>query len=502
MSDEAEEDQQLGRRELLALAGTAITVASGSFLLLGNSDAEPDRNGVSDGQRTGSSQGTGTDGSKKDRVEGENITDYGAKPNPNDPTARAAERNLNAIIDAANAAGNGGSIYVPSGTFFFGHDGTGPDRYLDFGNREPSGISIRGDGPQKSTLAITAHAPVSEQPNQSFGYWNRGYYHGRIDIENIRLNGNYEQIDDNFSDVGGGSWGPQVDGNSDLYLYNVHLRGWHLAGVRGRESLRSATYCTFEDNGIKRHNETNGDSISHHISCAPLGGDECVIKRCHFIDCSGSAVDIKNHDGTIKIHDCYAEGTGANLCKLSAGRRLEIKNVYHVANTKSLERKVDDIDHEDNFHGRNFIQSLGERGTENIILHTESVESRDMSDYAIQASDIFKKGPANIVWKGTMIAFHNTNQVRDEHTIRDRNGGRFTDVDIDRMSVHGSNVQIFETDKSNGRIRTLNRGRDGRLGETGEITIETDNVGAEPVVPDVPLRTEVGINADGRPKTK
>jgi hypothetical protein len=484
-SEDASRDNwpELDRRKLLTALAGAITAVTGGVYLSSRepapSDLDFDR--IDTGYRV--------------PEDAQNIAEYGAKPNPNDPDAAAAERNLEAIVDAATAAGEGGSIYVPEGTYYFGHDGSGPERYLDFGEKEPAGVSIYGADPETATLAVTGRAPASEQPIQSGFRWSDGYDHGRVDVRNVRLDGNYENLD-NLRAVGGGSWGIQVDGEGELHLFNAHIRGWHLAGVRGREFVRSAHFCTFEDNGIGNHNDTDGGSISHHLTCRPPDDATLVVSRCRFVDCAGSAVNIRFNDGVVRIHDCHVSGTGANLLKLSAGRLVELRRVYHEATTESLKGKLVDREGGKNFYGKNFIQSLGERGRVPVTVHMEHVESRNIREYAFQSRDNYEQGPADLTWTGDMIAIHCSNLAYDDAVIRNRNGGRFVDVDIDRLSVHDSRGDVFDTVGSTGSVRRLSRGGNGGgLGECGGIEIGTDDADGEPYRPSVPPRNRVGINA-------
>jgi len=373
--------------------------------------------------------------------------------------------------------------------YYFGHDGSGVDQYLDFGEREPAGISIVGDGPEKSVLAVTEHADPEDQPLQSGPKWSDDHDHGTINIADIRLDGNYENLG-NLREADGGSWGVQVNGDGELHLYNAYLRGWHLASVRGGELFRSAKYCTFEDNGIGNHNDTSGDSISHHISCKPKEGNEVLVEHCKFLDCAGSAINIRYNDGVVRLHNCYVEGTGANLCKLSAGKLLELRNVYHKAYTRSLESKMaSQSDDTLNFYGKNFIQSLDERGEKQVTVDAKNVLTEDIREYAIQA----RNAPVNMT--GDLVAIRNSNMRYDDQVIRNRDGGIFRNLQIDRLSVHNSNAEIFGLEQSEGKIKTLRRHGNEGLGVIGSVTITNDLPGEGSFKPDLPSKDQVGINS-------
>jgi hypothetical protein len=422
----------------------------------------------------------------------ESISDYGAEPNPNDPGLAAARRNLEAIVEASEAAGKGGAIYVPEGEYYFGSDDSGFSPYVEFGKTGPPGISIIGDGANKSTLAITRHAAAENRPNQSAFIWYDGYDHGSVDVRDIKLDGNYENVT-GLAENGGGSWGLQMSKTGDFHLEGAWIRGWHLAGVRGRAVLRSVKNCTFQDNGIGRHNETNGRSNSHHISVRPQAGDEFIVENSCFIDCAGNAVNIRFGDGVTKMHNCYVSGTGSGLCKMSAGKVVELKNIYHRANTPSIERKVDKRDIGPDFHGRFFINNLGNRGTTPTTVIMENVLSRDMADYAFQAQSEIGDGPMNVIWKGDMIEIYNTNRARDDAVIRDHGAGRFSDIDISRLSVHNSNAKVFMLENSQGNIETFSYSDTDGLGNAGDVTVNVSALGQELFRPTVPTIDEVGV---------
>lgn len=506
MTEDKTGDGWISRRNVLALVGTgiaALTSSSGVRITGPDTPRPPDGSRLSTAAETGRDRRDTADGddddgpgAEREQLPGENIEAYGAEPNPADPNVAAAKRNLTAFLDAATAAGDGGTVYVPAGVYYIGHDGVGPDPFTQFGSREPAGISIVGEGPVTSALAISEHTPAEEQPNQSGFMWVAGHDHGTITVEDVWLDGNYENLP-NLVDTHGGSWGLQLNGTGGISLNNAYIRGWHLAGIRGRHMVESVTGCAFGQNGIGVHNDTNGNANSHHISIRPRAGDESLIERCHFIDCAGNAVNFTRNDGTLRMTDCYVTGTGSGLCKLSGGGLVEFKRIYHEANTDSLEQQVSERNDGINFHGRHLIKSLGERGESPVTLKTEHIESRDITAYALLARGGIGDGPPNVIWEGDMVAIHNANMTHGEEAIRDGAGGSYRDVAVDRLSVHGSGGDVFDTENSNGRIETLHRGNNaGGLGDPGNITIETDNEGGEPFLPDVPDVDEVGINTD------
>jgi len=483
---------RVSRRHTLALLGTgAAALMSGSET--SRVGSAPAKSAITTGRSDGENEPNGTEGNKQSPP-GENIADYGAVSNPDDPSAAAAEQNLTAIVDAANAAEAGGTVFVPEGTYHIGHDGNGPNPFIEFGGREPAGISIVGAGPEVAAVVISEHTPASSQPNQSGFLWRDGYDHGSIRVKDIRLDGNYESLS-NLWEAGGGSWGLQADGRGTITLHNAIISGWHLSGLRGRHMVETVRRCTFADNGIGVHNDADGGANSHHISVRPREGSTCRIEHCQFVDCGGNAINVRRNDGTTEMVNCRAVGTGSGLCKLSGGGLVVFRHIYHEARTDSIVRKVNERLGSSNFYGRNFINSLGERGDEPVTLRTGHVETRNITEYALQSRGELGNGPPAVAWEGDMIAIHNPNMTNGTAAIRNKAGGVFDDVAIQRLSVHGGDDDVLSTTNSTGRIETLHRGNNGGgLGEHGDITIDVDRVGGDPFVPDVPDASNVGIN--------
>jgi len=415
----------------------------------------------------------------------EDITEHGAVANPDDPSFDAAKRNWKAVLDAANATGDGGEIYVPEGTFYFARDSR--SSFFEFGGQEPAGISITGAGPERSALGVSRHTDASSHPIQTGFYYDDGVDHGTVTIRDIRLDGNYENLPD-LRSAGGGSRCMNIAGSGDVHFSNAHIRGWYQEAILGRDVLRTVDRCTFEENAIADHNYSGGGHIGHHITTHASEGNPLTVTNSHFIDCSGSAIDVRFNTGEIRMQDCYVTGTGANLCKLSASSLFDVRRVYHRANTPSLESKLDEKSGE-NFYGRCFINRLSDRTGGVPTVYLEDVETRDHMGYAIQAA----AGQLNL--QGDNFAIHNATFELADEVFRDRDGAHFSDVALDRVSVHNCEQALFGTQDSDGAIKTLARDGNGGLGDTGAITIEADEQGASPLTPNVPAASDVGINS-------
>ncbi len=120
----------------------------------------------------------------------EDITNHGVgrDHNPNDPDLSVAREVLNALHSAMDAAGPNGSIFVPEGTYYFGSE----DVYslINLGGSQPRGISVYGEGPAKSTLAVTEHMDPAVISNQTAFIYDGDADHGDVEIRGLTLDVN------------------------------------------------------------------------------------------------------------------------------------------------------------------------------------------------------------------------------------------------------------------------------------------------------------------------
>ncbi|RLM34612.1 MULTISPECIES: right-handed parallel beta-helix repeat-containing protein [unclassified Haloarcula] len=486
MTDDSGLASQIGRRKLLALLGSAAVTGGVAHQVFGGRFTGPSEEPLASVKGTPEAK---PDQEHKPETSGENIRAHGAKPNPGDPSIEAAERNLKALQTAAQAAGAHGSIYVPEGTYYIGRRAAQYEPFNRIGvdGDMPPGISIYGAGPQASELAITERLQADSHPVQTGFRYMDDVDHGTVVVRDVRLNGNYENLP-NLRGAGGGSRCIKVGGDGDLHLSNAHIRGWYQEAILGRDVLRTVNRCTFEDNAIADHNYSDGGHVGHHITTHASKGNPLRVTNSRFIDCSGSAIDVRFNAGEISVRNCYVTGTGANFCKLSAASLLDVRRVFHRANTPSLEAKLDDIPgHE--FDGRQFIQRIASRADTPPTVRLNDVVTTNMTDYALQCRI------DEMTIEGDMIAIIKTNIREDDEVIRDRDSGWFSDIDIDRLSVHECNGMVFDLSSSNGTIQTLARNNNqGGLGNTADLTVETDAKGQAPFEPSVPSPSTVGIN--------
>ncbi|EMA08834.1 hypothetical protein SAMN05443574_12035 [Haloarcula vallismortis] len=138
----------LSRRRLIALVGGVVTAISGVLYRwlpgvdTGDGDTSNETTGSAGASVQPTATPTGPTAEPNVPRDAESIGGYGSESNLNGPSLAAARRNLQAIRDAAEAAGKGGTIYVPEGEYYFGDEDSGFSPYVEFGEAGPPGVSI------------------------------------------------------------------------------------------------------------------------------------------------------------------------------------------------------------------------------------------------------------------------------------------------------------------------------------------------------------------------
>ena len=420
----------------------------------------------------------------------EDITDHGAVRNPDDPNDGSPSINREAIIDAANAAGKGGSIYVPSGTFYYGRNSG--NSWIRIGGHTAHGISVYGDGPGDSTLAITEHTPEGGIATM-FRYEPNEYETDTVTVtyRGLQLDGNSPNLADDVTGIGinvrGGNPGLSLD------FERVHLYQITQSGIRQSGSGDSTIdYCTFEHIGIKFENDRwdgRNTSIEHCYIPSPdaSNGDLAKITNSEFLLCSGNACD-PGGDGQVVIENCYGEGMGTGLAKIKENS-VTVENVYARMNTPELENLLASMDRARPYDGRVGIYFFDDSPGEVVL---SDVKFQDMTEQASYVdTDI------SVEIKGDKVAFENVGTKRDIQggALRERSGAALT-WEMDRMSVHGVNstFDAFDTSTGGGTIRELTWDGAASLGDAGSTTISSQTEGGDPLEPTVPSRDEVGID--------
>lgn len=474
MSDDLRERRRAcraPRREFLALPATAVTALTGCVSYL-SSESETNPNDQNQGDES-------------EEKEGENIADYGAAPNPDDPDFATARRNIEAIWEAAGAAGPGGTLYVPAGTYYVGSD---REYNIDFGRVEPRGISWHGDGPTESVVTLTEHMDRNDQSHVLMYYADAD--HGTVEMQDIQLYGNSQNLSGLKQDNKRSSIGVQAVSNAGaLECDNVLFDSWHDQAVRTREDWRAEfRECTFFECGAESRKEGySGHTLS-------LGGN-ATFRQCRIRRAGSFVVNYSDGDGVLRMRECYVKGYGSGLVKLSSGETVDLENVFVQGRTPWVrDNYPENDDPTQTFRGRTFVDQILDDNGIRKRLRLRDVEFSDCTMDGIRCRH-------DMLLDADRVAIYNANSEDiGKGAISSQGGGDLHfDMSGQEISIHDSKgyaIDVRSDSAGTGTIGTLYRdGNTDGLGEIDEITITHQHIGAGPLSPDTPAENETGINS-------
>lgn len=473
------EDSLMHRRKLLVLAGTsAAALMGGASYALSGTGKSPDKQTnsapekPSDTPRKGSNS-TGTDGVS--------IAEFGATAGTD--SKAVARQNREAIRDAALAAGEGGTVRVPAGEYYFGD--TTLLNQLRFGRSEPSGISFVGEGPRRSKLIFTA----TVKPNSGY----RGFRydgtdqqgnpidHGEVTIRNLCFDGNYENLNIN---PGRTIWGFNIHGNGSFNFENVWIRGWWANATRFQDVSVEMRRCLFQENAIGVAQVSSERTAGHHISANPSGNDSVLIEDCRFERCSGTVLNRRRGDGDVVMRRVLVRGVGYGCIKLSdTNGTTRVQDVNFVPQTDWL---LENLPQRYEMDGRWFVYRV--RGDE----YTPTIDIQDVVAGRLSRSFILCFGDTELVVSGNRIAVRHAS-LDDKHDPAAIRADSRIKFDIDTISVHDTGDKVFDTPEAVGTIGTLYRDGNEGLGDPGNTSLG-DRPNSKTIKPDVVTPDEVGLD--------
>lgn len=433
----------------------------------------------------------------------EDITQYGATAGTD--TIDAAEQNRDAIVEAANNSASN-SVYLPAGNWYIG-DRSSND-FLSFGrdavDRGPVGTSLYGAGPEETFMTVASDSPGDV--GLQIRYHGDQSDHGTVTWQGLTYDGNYEAI--GIDPDQGNQRGLVIDSPGDFSFENVRIRQTYAAAIR--LAVESGSYsvnrCTFRDAGIGRHNGTDGSSVDHFIA-GWFANSTLSITNSVFELTSGTVVDFDGTGTKTTVENCWCRGIGSAMFKVNDTGSCQVSNLYFQGESTELSDMLNSSGPaQGEFHGRWFLYRLDGDTSNNPTFDLNDVEIQDLPYEAFYIRDRVSDGSSLAVTlqggSSGPVAIQNSSTLGGRpSSFRDREDSALADIDIGQLSVHDTNGTVFDSPNANGTVGSLNRSGNDSLGDTGGISIQSDNQGSDPFTPTVPSRSEVGINPqiDGAP---
>lgn len=426
----------------------------------------------------------------------ENIKEYGGIEG--DESIEAAETNRDAIHEASVAADDN-TVYLPEGEWYVGDENAAqflqPGR--DIVDRGASGLSFTGDGPEKTFLIVSPETETSGGLEIQY-HWDNP--HPNTTWDNLTYDGNQHNLTFETGDdiIDERQRGIDIRTGGDFTFENVRFRNIHENCVHGTSSggySMEFDRCSFYHSGIGRHNQQDGSQVGHFIVAGIDADQHLSITNSEFELVSGTVFDLSSGtDSEVTVDNVWASGIGNAFSKINNAGSVDVSRVYFEGNTAALDQELStDGSGEGNHNGRWFIYRLA--GTEGEVpdvtlndIEAHSLPYHFMEVYRGYNLNVYggRDGPVAIYDAATIssrdAAFRDAGYSTSEFYF-----------DFGDLSIHHTPGGAFDVADSSGTIETVNRNDTDGLGETGDVTIHNDTVGASAFEPDVPSRDEVGI---------
>lgn len=417
----------------------------------------------------------------------EDIRDYGATPDDGTDDSQA-------FREAANAAGKGGTIRVPAGTYRISSSGLVSAQPLQFGKREPAGISIVGDGPSKSIIKWEdGYDGRDGSPRGAI--WNDDYDHGNVVVRDVTFDGNWQNLNLPSDGKGSTGWALEMHGdpNSSFTIERTILKGWWTNGALAihDEGKVRFNYCSFIECGLG--SDDVGQGSGHGFNASATSGT-IVAENCYWNKCSGTAVDMtKDAGGNLEIRNSFAHNLGDAFVKKNQGTgTLRVRNVHVVPRDSWIQNgNLQKLESNGNYCFYAVPKNQDDVG----VIDIEHLWVENLAEPFVHYS---QDGGGTIQGAGP-VRVERSNLVnrkgRDSAFFIDTVTSR-THVSIDKLSIHGvrnaDGLFNFTSGTADGNIGELHRGSDSVIGNTDQVSIDTDNASGVPLTVTVPSRTDVG----------
>lgn len=404
----------------------------------------------------------------------ENVTDYGA-------AGDGTTDDTQAIRDAADAAGPGGTVYFPSGTYLVGSNSRQPFLYPSGGGWD--GLTWEGEDNLNTTIKMAGGQP------DSFFMWRGNSRGGPI------VDATFRQLDINMNKQNQPSGEPSHailinQGSGFLKMRDCVVRNSNAGGVRvnGDTVQLDIEHCAFKDIG-RPDNQYNGHAINPNFDST----NTCDIRWTLFENTIASDIDVGSDQDadyvTCTIHRCYSEGSPVFVKLDPANAKTTVSNSKFVA-------------------GSGGVQSAGIKSNNNNA-QCGALELDNVAIIGPTGKAGIDLGSATDVSDGALSKFlMQTVHIEDVDNDDERGGGihaEGTDIGssgtISVQQVGPSNdsgalnFTSYGGKTPSGSLNEVRHAGTSGIGKTEGISIGSNIAGGTAVSPDVPSKSDVGPRA-------
>lgn len=387
----------------------------------------------------------------------QDVTDHGA-------VGDGSTDDTQAIRDAADAAGPGGTVYFPAGTYVIGRDTRVPLSYPTDGSWDD--LTWAGEDYSKTTIRMAGGQ------SKVYFMWKMGSS-GDPQVDSVTwkqltIDGNKH----NQNSPPSGTMCRTYAMTGTVTMRDCVVKDTYGPGIRfDDEPNVDIRYCHFAGCGMV------GEKASHAINPNMSADRSCVVKYCLVENSAGTDIDVgvdgQDHLQSVLIERCVInQGRGA--LKLSGGnKKTTVKNTQINGGSRTT-IGVKANSNTDNCGSLEFREVVFDGGDWPAIdLASADFNSLNVYQTAIKNVDQGDHRNVGIYVQSTDFGSSGTVSVHNVGSNHDGKAVEFTD---------GSSGAISEI---------IHDGTSG-LGSTGGVTVGTNTAGGSALSPDVASLSDVG----------
>jgi hypothetical protein len=386
----------------------------------------------------------------------ENVTDYGA-------VGDGSTDDTQAINDAADAAGPGGTVYFPAGTYLVGSNTRYPFRYPMDGSWD--NLTWEGEEFSSTTLLM-----AGDQPGWHMMFLassDGGYQTPDIRFEHLTMDMNQA----NQSHEYGSHWCKISDGSGTVTMRDCVVENTVNAGIVLESDMAGdIRYCHFRNCGDPEA------SAGHAINPVQSSEQTTNVEYCLIEDSAGTDVDIGHARGskyqTVNIHRCYFNAGRGALKLAPENVKTTVTNTAIVAGSRTtIPVKANASDH-----------NCGALEMQDVLIDGGGWPGVDIATGGFDTLTMDQVAIKNVCTDSDRDAGMFTNSA-------DFNGGT---ISIHDVGSNNSGDAVWFTDDASGSISEIRHDGTSGLGQTSSLSVGTNAAGGSEVTPDVPSASDVG----------
>lgn len=393
----------------------------------------------------------------------ENVTDHGA-------VGDGSTDDTDAIRAAATAAGPGGTVYYPSGTYLVGSNRRYPLDYPMDGSWD--NLTWRGEDQSSTTLLMASGQSSWHMMFRAQSGGGTRMADARFEHLTMDMNGSQQP------DAPGSTWFRVYDGDGTFTMRDCVVTDTINAGIQlGDAMAGDFKYCQFSGCGDPNR------SAGHALNLNQSASLTTTVSRCLIENSAGTDIDVGDDTAgdyqTVIIERCYISA-GRGALKLDPGNvKTTIRNTRMVGGSRTTRM----------IKSNNDNYNCGSLELEDVLIDGAGGPGIDLGGDGHDTLTLNRVAVDNVERDGM-------------RTFGDRTGiGVYAEgadlgtsglISVTNVGSNDDGDALFFTDEESGSIEEVRHGGTGTLGTTGAVTIGSNALDGSALSPDTVSESEVG----------